>query len=98
MLTGPRPQWLVCATYGKISGFRGEARMDEEHLGSISRRALMQASATSLVVAHGASVAASSLVTAAAAAPATVTTEQYILRRLSQANAKKLFGVPGATC
>ena len=72
--------------------------MDEEHLGSISRRALMQASATSLVVAHGASVAASSLATAAAAAPATVTTEQYILRRLSQANVKKLFGVPGATC
>ena len=34
----------------------------------------------------------------AAAAPATVRTEQYILQRLSQANVKKLFGVPGATC
>jgi indolepyruvate decarboxylase len=72
--------------------------MDDVPPTSISRRVLIQASATSLVAAKGASIAASALVTEAAAQPAMVKTEQYILRRLSQANVKKLFGVPGATC
>jgi indolepyruvate decarboxylase len=71
--------------------------MDDGIPASISRRALIQASASSLVVAQGASVAGT-LVSEAAAQTGMVRTEQYILQRLSQANVKKLFGVPGATC
>jgi indolepyruvate decarboxylase len=72
--------------------------MDDNTPTSISRRVLIQASATSLVAAQAASVAAGALVSEAAAQPAMIKTEQYILQRLSQANVKKLFGVPGATC
>ena len=72
--------------------------MDGNSPVSISRRALIQASASSLVVVQGAGVAASALLSEAAAQPAMIKTEQYILQRLSQANVKKLFGVPGATC
>jgi indolepyruvate decarboxylase len=62
---------------------------------TISRRQLMQASATVLVAANSAVVSAGLVAEAAAA---TLTAERYILARLSENNCKKLFGVPGATC
>jgi indolepyruvate decarboxylase len=72
--------------------------MTEDHFPPLSRRALMKASAGSLVAAKGATLAAGALVSEAAAQPAMIKAEQYVLQRLSQAGCKKLFGVPGATC
>src|SRR5262249_59503985 len=65
---------------------------------TLSRRQLMKASATAVVAAKTATIAAGMVVADAEAAPATTTAEKYILTRLSQNNCKRLFGVPGATC
>jgi indolepyruvate decarboxylase len=64
----------------------------------ISRRRLMQLSASSVVaqrVLAGAAIAATAATTAEAAA---TTVEGYILTRLAQNGCGKLFGVAGATC
>jgi indolepyruvate decarboxylase len=70
---------------------------DDEKI-TISRRQLMQASATSLIVATGASIGADVVLAQAAPRPQPMKVENYILARLAESGVKKLFGVPGATC
>jgi indolepyruvate decarboxylase len=72
--------------------------MSDDEPAIISRRQLIQASATSLAALKGASVGAAALLAQSTAHAATTTVERYILARLSENNVKKLFGVPGATC
>ena len=71
---------------------------EDEVSPTLSRRQLMKASATAVVAAKTATIAAGMVVAGAEATPATTTAEKYILTRLSENNCKKLFGVPGATC
>jgi indolepyruvate decarboxylase len=65
--------------------------------GVISRRLLIQSSATTFAATTGSAIELA-LNGTAQAAPAMTTVEGYILARLSENNVKKLFGVPGATC
>jgi indolepyruvate decarboxylase len=76
--------------------------MDDD-ASALSRRRLLQISATSLASARtaaaGAGVLLAETATPADAAPAAmINVENYILQRLSQSNVKALFGISGATC
>ena len=65
----------------------------------LTRRRLIQASATSSAAIKGVAAGTDLLVSPAAAQPtATTTVENYILTRLNQSGVAKFFGIPGATC
>jgi indolepyruvate decarboxylase len=75
--------------------------MSEDTPSNLSRRQLIKASAATSVAVRSAAVvgATAGLVFAESHAQAAmISVENYILARLSQCNAKTLFGISGATC